>query len=105
MKLCCRQNVYEQIFILESGLPDGLFSNQRTLHRLENVTIFYVHLEYFMDIWDILRTFGTFYGHSVHFLLIWYIFHVLVLRTKKNLATLPMISDATSILKPTNDWI
>jgi hypothetical protein len=40
--------------------------------------IFYGHLEYFMDIWNILWTFGTFYGqfydHLVHFVLIWYIF-------------------------------
>jgi hypothetical protein len=42
-------------------LPDGLFSNQKSLFgknvqslRLENVDIFYGHLEYFMDIWDIL---------------------------------------------------
>jgi hypothetical protein len=26
----------------------------RALHRLENVDIFYGHLEYFKDIWDIL---------------------------------------------------
>jgi hypothetical protein len=51
-------------------------------------------LEYFTDIWSILRTFGAFYGHSgyfmtiwdillpfgtfcVHFVFIWYIFTVL----------------------------
>jgi hypothetical protein len=41
-----------------AGLPDGLFSNQICVHfeglRLENVEIFYGHLEYFTDIWDIL---------------------------------------------------
>jgi hypothetical protein len=66
-------------------LPDGLFSNQKSQFGqifesliLENVDIFYVHLEYFTDIWifyDLLCSFGTF-------------FVVLVLRTKKNLATL-----------------
>jgi hypothetical protein len=42
-------------------LPDGLFSNQKIPIweklqglRLENVDIFYGHLEYFMDVWDIL---------------------------------------------------
>jgi hypothetical protein len=50
---------------------------------------FYGHLVHFMDIWYILWTFGTFYGHLVHFMVIWYIFPpVLVSRTKKNLATL-----------------
>jgi hypothetical protein len=44
-----------------SGWPDGFFSNQKfrfgqILEGLgwENVDIFYGHLEYFMDIWDIL---------------------------------------------------
>jgi hypothetical protein len=36
--------------------------------------IFYGHLEYFMDIWNIVRTFGIFYDHLVHFVFIWYIF-------------------------------
>jgi hypothetical protein len=43
------------------GLPDGLFSNQKSQLgnkfqglRLENTDIFYGHFEYFMDIWDIL---------------------------------------------------
>jgi hypothetical protein len=42
------------------GLPDGLFSNQNPQFgknfqglRLENVDIFYDHLKYFMDFWDI----------------------------------------------------
>jgi hypothetical protein len=42
------------------GLPDGLISNQKSqsgkmfqVIRLENVDRFYGHLEYFMDIWDI----------------------------------------------------
>jgi hypothetical protein len=42
-------------------LPDGLFSKQKSQFgsilegpKLENVDIFYGHLEYFADIWDIL---------------------------------------------------
>jgi hypothetical protein len=45
---------------LNPGLPDGLFSNQKSQFglilegsRLENVNIFYAHLEYFTDIWDL----------------------------------------------------
>jgi hypothetical protein len=34
---------------------------------LINVDIFYGHLEYFTDIWDILLSFGTFCVHLVHF--------------------------------------
>jgi hypothetical protein len=41
--------------------------------RFENVDIFYGHLEYFTDIWNILRTFGIFYGHSGNFMTVWYI--------------------------------
>jgi hypothetical protein len=51
-----------------AGLPDGLFSDQKSqfeyileVFRLENVDIFWVHLEYLTDVWDILR----------HFVLIW----------------------------------
>jgi hypothetical protein len=35
--------------------------------RWENVDIFYGHLEYFKDIWEILRPFGTFCVDLVHF--------------------------------------
>jgi hypothetical protein len=45
----------------QPGLPDGSFSNQKSQFwnvfqglRLENVDIFYGHLDYFMNIWDIL---------------------------------------------------
>jgi hypothetical protein len=31
-------------------------------------------LIYLMAIWNILQTFGIFYGHLVHFVFIWYIF-------------------------------
>jgi hypothetical protein len=34
-------------------------------------------LIYFMVIWNILETFGIFYDHLVHFLLIWYGFGIL----------------------------
>jgi hypothetical protein len=58
-----------------SGLPDGVFSNQKSKVRyileglaMEDVGKFNVHLVYFMDIRII------FCGHLVHFLVIWYIF-------------------------------
>jgi hypothetical protein len=34
---------------------------------MENVDIFYGHLEYFTDIWGILGPFGIFCVHLVHF--------------------------------------
>jgi hypothetical protein len=34
--------------------------------RLVNIDQFYGHLEYFMEIWDILRPFGTFCIHLLH---------------------------------------
>jgi hypothetical protein len=40
--------------------------------KLENVDTFYGRLEYFMGIWDILRPFGTFCVHLVHFFRFWY---------------------------------
>jgi hypothetical protein len=43
---------------------------------------------YFMAIWNILRAFGIFYSHLVHFMFIWKKNPVLVSCTKKNLATL-----------------
>jgi hypothetical protein len=39
---------------------------------LENVYIFYGHMEYFTDIWDISWPFGTFCVHLVHFIRFWY---------------------------------
>jgi hypothetical protein len=45
-------------------------------------------LIYFRVIWNILRIFGIFYDHLVHFVFIWYIFPVLVSCTQENLATL-----------------
>jgi hypothetical protein len=43
---------------------------------------------YFRVIWRIIQPFGTFCGHLVFFIVIWYIFPVLVCYKKKNLATL-----------------
>jgi hypothetical protein len=45
-------------------------------------------LKCFMAMRNILRPFGIFYHHLGHFVFIWYIFSVLVSRTKKNLASL-----------------
>jgi hypothetical protein len=62
------------------GLPDGLFSNQKSnlgkfgmaLYWKMLIHIFYGHFEYFTDIWDILRPFGTICVHLVHFFRFWY---------------------------------
>jgi hypothetical protein len=43
------------------------------------------------DHWSILWLRSTFFGLSVYFIIIWYIFPVLVCCTEKNLATLPKI--------------
>jgi hypothetical protein len=78
-------------------LPDGLFSYQKSKFgqifeglRWENVALIYGRLEYFTNIWDVLRPFGTFCANLVDF------FPVLVSCTKKNLATLLFISECFS---------
>jgi hypothetical protein len=43
---------------------------------------------HFMTIGPILQLLRIYCGHLVFFMVIWYIFHVLVCCTKKNLATL-----------------
>jgi hypothetical protein len=43
------------------------------LGRLENVGIFYGHLEYFVNIWDMVSQLGTFCVHLVYCVFIWYI--------------------------------
>jgi hypothetical protein len=48
-------------------------------------------LLYFMIIWNILRIFGKIYGLLVYFVVIWYIFMLWYVWTKKNLATLRQI--------------
>jgi hypothetical protein len=56
---------------------------------MEDVGIFYDHLEYFTSIWYNLWPFGTVCGPLVHF------FPIIIVRTKKNLATLvPTLNDA-----------
>jgi hypothetical protein len=49
------------------GLPDGLFSNQKSQfgyilegHAIEEVDIFYGHVVYFVAIWYILQPLGIF---------------------------------------------
>jgi hypothetical protein len=71
-----------------SGMPDGLFSNQKSQVReilgvnvMENAGIFYAYLVYFIAIGNILWPFGIFCGHLVFS-------PVLVCCAKKNLATL-----------------
>jgi hypothetical protein len=72
-----------------AGLPDGLFSNQKSKFgeileglAMKDVGIFYKHLVHFTVFRYILLTFGTVRGNLVHFS------PVLVFCTKKNLATL-----------------
>jgi hypothetical protein len=45
-------------------------------------------LVFFMAILSILQSNVIFYGHLVHFVVIWYIIPILVYCTEKNLATL-----------------
>jgi hypothetical protein len=89
----CRRNVWCQ-----PGLPDGLFLNQKSWFgkileglRWEKVAIFFGHLQYFTDEWDILWPFATFCVH-----LVCTCFPVLVSWTKKNLATLVSIKSTNS---------
>jgi hypothetical protein len=56
------------------GLPDGLFSNPKSQLWLnleglgmENVVIFFDHLEYFAAIWYNIWPFGIVCGHLVYF--------------------------------------
>jgi hypothetical protein len=56
--------------LFQSGLPDGIFFNQKSQYRYT----------YFEEPWNgkcpyILWPFGSFYGHLVYFMVIWYIFH------------------------------
>jgi hypothetical protein len=65
---------------LDTGLPDGLFSNQKSQFgvilvglAIENLGIFYEHLVYFTAILTILWPFGIFCGHLVNFSPFWYV--------------------------------
>jgi hypothetical protein len=71
-----------------SGLPDGLFSNQKTtLGKFWRFLLWKI-LVYFMTIWSILWPLEIFYGHLVYFVVIWYIFPHFVILDLLNLATL-----------------
>jgi hypothetical protein len=73
----------------EPGLPDGIFSNQKSQFGqilegigFENVDIFNGHLVCFTDNWD-------FYDiHLVHFVFVRYIFSSFGIMYQENLATL-----------------
>jgi hypothetical protein len=57
---------------------------------MENAGMFYCHLAYFTVTWYIfLRSFGTFYGHLVHFIGNLVYFSILIWFPKNNLAILP----------------
>jgi hypothetical protein len=73
----------------QQGLPDDLFSNKKSQFGyiweglgMENVGVYYDHLEYFAAIWYNLWPFDIDCGHLVYFSPLWYVW------TKKNLATL-----------------
>jgi hypothetical protein len=75
--------------VLQAGLPDGLFSYQKSQFGyildglgMEIVGIFYEHFEYYMRIWYILRHIGIVCDHLVYFPPFEYDW------TKKDLATL-----------------
>jgi hypothetical protein len=70
------------------GLPDGMFSNQKSHigKILEGLAIEDVGI--FMTIWNILWPFDIIYGRLVQFVVIWYIFSLWFVLTMKNLATL-----------------
>jgi hypothetical protein len=57
-----------------SGLPDGIFSDQKSPFGrilegpgMENVGIFYGHFEYLTALWYIVWPFVTFCDHTVYF--------------------------------------
>jgi hypothetical protein len=68
--------------LLLAGLPDGIFSNQKSLCGKINFGgpwIGKVSYTYSMAIWNIFRPLGIFYGHLeytsaslVYFMAIWY---------------------------------
>jgi hypothetical protein len=68
------------------GLPDGIFSKNSNLGKFWWVLQW--QLLTYMAIWSILRPFGIFCDHLVHFIVIWLIFPVLVSCSRKNLAAL-----------------
>jgi hypothetical protein len=73
--------------MLRTGLPDGLFSDQKSLIwffvglEMENLGIF-------MAISVLLSPLGVFYLNLVYFVIIWYIFPPFWYIVSKNLATL-----------------
>jgi hypothetical protein len=49
---------------LKSGLPDGIFSNQKLPIRVNfGGSLQWKMLEYYMSVWFILRLFGIYYTH------------------------------------------
>jgi hypothetical protein len=102
--LRCLIEGFEQPKIASSfsatGLPDGLFSNQKSKFwynleglGIETVVIFYGLLEYFTAILYNLQPFGTVCGHLVYFIPFWYVW------TKKNLSTLLCYMECSKIVE------
>jgi hypothetical protein len=88
----------------KSGLPDGIFSNQKYQFgyilrglSMHDVGIFYGRLVYLPAIWYILLPFGIFCDNLVNCMVIWIILPVLICCTEKNLATQVEIKNADCI--------
>jgi hypothetical protein len=57
---------------LTSGLPDGIFSNQKSKFGYFLEILQLKAVVNFFDIWSILQLFGILYGHLVYFSPFWY---------------------------------
>jgi hypothetical protein len=66
--------VFLQKISADTGLPDGLFQTKNPNFGKNFWASDWKIFIKFMAIWTILRIFGIFYDHSVHFVFIWYIF-------------------------------
>jgi hypothetical protein len=69
----CTENKLDLFLKNSPGLPDGFFSKQKSKFgqileglRWEILYIFWSYLEYFMTIWYILCSFGTFFRFWYH---------------------------------------
>jgi hypothetical protein len=69
----CRKKLSIWVDALQPGLPDGLFSSQKSIFGsiwvglgMENVVKLYDHFEYFTAIWYILWQIGIVCTHLVH---------------------------------------
>jgi hypothetical protein len=69
----CKVTPVLSLMYLNAGLPDGIFSNQKSKFGKFWRVLQWKMLVYFMDIWPLLRPIGLFYAHLAYFMVIWYI--------------------------------